>query len=364
MTATHPTMESSESARAAALAPVRDHDAVRSELQRLLEDLRHRTAAYSPQAGTLWQQIARAVHGGKLTRPSLVQLGYRAFGGRERERSITLGCAFELLHAALLMHDDVIDQDFMRRGRPTLSAHYRDLAAQNGLGSDQARHVGSSAAIIAGDLLLSTAIRQVARAAAGLPAAEAVGQAFELAIAQAGAGELEDLLYSVQSVPANTAQVMRMEELKTAGYSFQMPLKCGALLAGASERQAEDLGEIGCRFGVAYQIIDDILGSFGDPRATGKSVESDLREGKSTVLTALAGEDPSFRRALADFRDDRLDLEQLRDALQETGAVQVARELAVQLCASALQSPQFLELPVEVQQELGAYPDFILDRKL
>lgn len=337
---------------------------IRQELQRLLQEQIVRTSRYSRATADLWRQLAPTVGAGKLTRPKLVNLGYRTFGGNDPQRSIALGCAFELLHTALLMHDDVIDRDFLRRGKPTVSALYRDQAGNSGLDQDAAEHVGSSAAIIAGDLLLSASIRQAARAAAGLPMAEAVGQAFEMAVAQAGAGELEDLLYSVQQHPANTSQVLRMEELKTAGYSFQLPLLCGALLAGASESEANGISEIGCRLGVAYQVVDDILGCFGDPRSTGKSVESDLREGKSTVLTALAAEDEDFRAELASFRQGASGIEELRRALHASGAAGRARQLAASLCTAALQSAHFTGLPQQTQAELQAYATFILERKV
>lgn len=336
---------------------------IRQKLAQLLEDQVQRTARFSAQTAALWQLVAPTVGAGKLTRPKLVSLGYRSFGGKDPQRSLALGCAFELLHSALLMHDDVIDRDFIRRGKPTLSAHYRDRAQDAGMSVQDAEHVGGSAAIIAGDLLLSAAIRQAARAVAGLPTAEAVAEFFDLAVVQAGSGELEDLLYSVQKIPANTAEVLRMEELKTAGYSFQLPLLCGAMLAGASETEAAGLSEIGCRLGVAYQIVDDILGCFGDPRSTGKSVESDLREGKSTVLTALAAQDPGFQRAMASYREGDCSVQELRQSLQDSGAADTARRLAESLCTTALQTTYFIGLPQQTQDELRAYATFILERK-
>ncbi|MCW4466112.1 polyprenyl synthetase family protein [Glutamicibacter sp. MNS18] len=363
MTATHPSPQRTRQAPASHHGEA-EEELIRAQLQQLLQDQQRRTARYSRATADLWQRIAPTVGAGKLTRPKLVSLGYRTFGGKDQARSIDLGCAFELLHSALLMHDDVIDRDFIRRGRPTLSAHYRDQARAAGLEPAAAEHVGGSAGIIAGDLLLSAAIRQAARAAAGLPAAEAVGQAFELAVAQAGAGELEDLLYSVQALPANTAEVLRMEELKTAGYSFQLPLLCGALLAGASETEAAGISDIGCRLGVAYQVVDDILGCFGDPRSTGKSVESDLREGKSTVLTALASEDADFQAELAAYRNGSSSIQALRQALHRSGAAQTAHRLAASLCTAALQSPHFNALPPHTQQELQGYATFILERKV
>ncbi len=226
-------------------------------LERLTDSARQRTANYSRHGAKLWAQLGERLATGKLARPGLVMLGYEAFGGRHRRQALDLACAFELLHNALIIHDDIIDRDFLRRGAPTISALYRDEAA--GFGRSRAD-------------------------------AE-----------QAGAGELEDLLFSLNPHPATTADVLHMEELNTAAYSFQLPLKAGALLAGADALQAQMLGTIGSKLGVAYQVIDDVLGTFGNPQDTGKPADSDLREFKSTILLSLAAEDPQFAALLQEF---------------------------------------------------------------
>ncbi|HCM93175.1 MAG TPA: farnesyltranstransferase [Glutamicibacter sp.] len=335
---------------------------ISDRLEEIAIQAQRRSAAYSAQTALLWSRISKSLATGKLMRPSLVMLGYRAFGGGNEARAIDLGCAFELLHAALLIHDDVVDRDFMRRGKATISALYRDQASASGRSLADAEHAGNSVGIIAGDLLISEAIKLAARAAAGSDSEAGVEQAFFEAIEQAGAGELEDLLYSLGSAAATTSQVLRMEQMKTAAYSFQLPLQAGALLAGAHPGQAEAIGAVGCQLGVAYQIIDDVLGTFGDPAQTGKSIESDLREFKSTILLALASEDKEFAALLSGFREGKVDAGRIRHELAAQGTERFARQLAKQLCSRATGSSAFLDLPEEARTLLHQCSALILER--
>lgn len=355
-TDTQPVQRSVAFADDATLAEISGH------LGHLTASARQRTANYSRHGAQLWDQLGERLATGKLARPGLVMLGYEAFGGRNRRRALDLACAFELLHNALIIHDDIIDRDFLRRGAPTISAVYRDEASGYGRSRTDAEHVGNSAALIAGDLLLTEAIKVAARAAAGLDNEEQVEACFFQAIEQAGAGELEDLLYSLHPHPATTADVLHMEELKTAAYSFALPLQAGALLAGADALQAQLLGAIGSKLGVAYQVIDDVLGTFGDPQDTGKPVDSDLREFKSTILLSLAAENPGFAVLLQEFRAGNVAAQEVRQALAEQDAEAFARQLARQLCTSATRSAAFLRLPEDAQYRLHHCTRLILER--
>ncbi|MET4004209.1 geranylgeranyl pyrophosphate synthase [Arthrobacter sp. UYCu511] len=345
---------------------------VRGELSQIVQNYTTDAAQYSPATEVLWSRIGGSLHGGKLTRPRLVKLGHDAFaregsaalrGSRpSNDRIVSMGCAFELLHTSLLLHDDVIDRDFTRRGRPTLSALYRDDALHTGESLLDAEHAGHSAAIIAGDLLLSASISLALRAGGSHPHAAALESSFQRAIHHAGAGELEDLLYSLGRTPAKVRDVLLMEELKTASYSFKFPLHTGALLAGASMEAAEALASIGGQLGVAYQLIDDVLGTFGDPARTGKSIDSDLREGKSTILTALVAQQPEFGASLSMLRAHTDSVESLRSVLEAADVEAQARALAQDLCEKAIVSAQQMRLPEHVSEQFQDFALLILNR--
>ncbi|MDN6177385.1 MAG: polyprenyl synthetase family protein [Micrococcaceae bacterium] len=311
----------------------------------------------------LCRRLEATLHGGKRTRPHLVHVAFRAFGGRDLEAAATLGAGFEMLHAALLMHDDVIDRDFVRRGVPTLGAGYRDDALAHGHASGTAEHAGHSASIIAGDILLAGSIRLAALASAGSPNARTILDVVHSALLASAAGELDDLVFSLSPARTPESDVLNMERLKTAIYSFEAPLQAGALLAGAPPRLAARLGGLGRNLGTAYQIIDDVLGTFGNPQETGKSIDSDLRSGKRTVLTAQAEGHHGFRYARDAYAAGRAGIEEVRSALADSGAEPRARALASKLVTSALNEARGLELPPAILDELATIGEHVLNRK-
>ncbi|MHA7303876.1 polyprenyl synthetase family protein [Arthrobacter sp. TMN-49] len=336
---------------------------VRDVLDQYFAEQRLRAAGYSPAFGGLWDRLAATSNRGKWMRPKLVYLTYEAFGGADWRACSELAAAFEMLHAALLVHDDVIDRDFVRRGVPTLGASYRDMAARGGHSSADADHAGFSAAIIAGDLLLTGALRLATSAATGRGQSTAILATIHEAIFAAAAGELDDLLFSLGRSDPDLLDVLNMERLKTAVYSFEMPLRAGALLAGESEATADALAAVGRDIGVAYQVVDDVLGTFGEQSMTGKSVESDLREGKCTILTSFAEGSEEFVAAVADFRSGAGDAEAVRTVLRQLGAQEHALTLAQNLVVEAMGKAAQLELPESLFLELTEICDYVLSRR-
>ncbi|WP_104088318.1 polyprenyl synthetase family protein [Arthrobacter sp. GMC3] len=336
---------------------------VKDVLDQYFAAQRMRAMDYSPAFGELWDRIGATSSGGKWMRPKLVYLTYEAFGGAGWRACSELAAAFEMLHAALLVHDDVIDRDFVRRGEQTLGASYRDLAALGGHGRADADHAGYSAAIIAGDLLLTGSLRLAASAATGHGQSAAILSTIHEAIFAAAAGELDDLLFALGNSDPDLLEVLNMERLKTAVYSFEMPLRAGALLAGQSAATADALAAVGRDIGVAYQVVDDVLGTFGQQADTGKSVDSDLREGKRTILTSFADGSEEFVAALADFRGGTGDAEAIRAVLRQLGAREHALTLARNLVADAMNKAAELDLPESLFLELTQICDYVLTRR-
>lgn len=337
--------------------------AVRAELDDEVGAARRHPGILSNNFTTLWSRLEGTVAGGKWMRPRLVHFGFRAYAGADHQACARLGAAFEMLHAALLVHDDVIDRDFVRRGAPTVGALYRDEAAAVGFDRQDAEHAGHSASIIAGDLLLAGSIKLAATAGAAVGRTGDIVDVVHGAIQASAAGELDDLLFSLAPETVELDQILNMERLKTAAYSFEAPLHAGALLAGAPSDDAARLGGIGRRIGTAYQVIDDVLGTFGDPATTGKSVESDLRGGKRTVLTAFAASDSDFKAAWSAFRRGETAVAPVRAALQASGAEAHARSLAARLVAAALREAAGLGLDAARYAELESITHHVLYRE-
>lgn len=258
--------------------------------------------AFAELLGTLQQSTV----GGKLIRPRLVDLGYRAAAGvpvpaADRAAVDRLGAAFELLHTALLVHDDVIDRDTVRRGRPTVAEVYRRRLAGVGVPAGEDAHAGLSVAVIAGDTLLTLALRLAMTCTPDPVRAAPVAAVVLDAATASAAGELEDVLLGLARHTGEhpePARILAMQRLKTAAYTFEGPLRAGALLAGATPDLAAALAAVGADLGAAYQVVDDVHGVFGSPDATGKPDAGDLREGKATVVTAHGRRDPDVAALL------------------------------------------------------------------
>jgi len=176
--------------------------------------------------------------------------------------------AAELLQTFLLIHDDWMDQDETRRGHPSvhvmLSARYGNT------------HTGASAAILAGNLAAAYAWEALASAAFPAEMVRLAVQAFWEMEEQVAFGQFLDI------VGCRSAQTVRT--LKSASYSVRGPLRVGALLGGGTEDQLDALDRYAWPLGNAFQLRDDLLGTFGDPAETGKPVGNDLRAGKRTAL--------------------------------------------------------------------------------
>ena len=280
------------------------------------------------QYAQLWRFAFEATSGGKRIRPRLLLLAHDHLGGRDLPSALRAGAAFELLHTALLMHDDLLDGDLVRRGRPNVAGRFAATAMDEGHGSRTARLWGSASALLAGDLLISGAHALLA----GIPGQQAaiLTGILDDTLLVTAAGEHSDVGYAMGVMPADDHDILRMMEQKTAVYSFAAPLRAGAVLAGAPQRAADELDRIGTALGVLYQLRDDLLGVFGDEQRTGKSVVGDLREGKRTLLVTFAEGTPAWTEVAHLFGRTPLDLvdaERLRRALVSCGAADRVRAM-------------------------------------
>jgi geranylgeranyl diphosphate synthase type II len=334
-------------------------------LERFFGVAKARASAIGPRYVTLWETLEKNSAGGKRFRPSMVLAAYEALGGRDFETAAYVGAAFELLHTALIVHDDVIDRDFIRRGGPNVSGSYRDLAQTAGIPVPTAEHRGLSVAVIAGDLALFNAFRLLDRSGVQGELRERLHEILDEAMFASAAGELLDVDFSLHPDPPSVDDIVDMERLKTAVYSFETPLQAGAVLAGANEQAVEALGSFGRNLGIAYQIVDDVLGVFGNEGDTGKSTLGDLREGKRTVLIAYAATTPQWSEIEPLFGDADLDepgAASIRAALEECGARRYAEALARDFANRAWEQLASPSLPDPVRNEFRGFVATVLER--
>ncbi len=320
-------------------------------LTRLLEAGRRRAAGIDPEHVRLWEELARATEGGKRFRPALLVSAHDALHGDAPEAAAEVGAAVELLHTAFVIHDDVIDDDHERRGRPNVSGSFGRTALAAGVAPGPAGDYGRTAAILAGDLALAAAVRTVATCGAAPDVVHRLLDLFDAALHTTAAGELADVRLSIDARPATLPESLLMLEQKTSAYSFSLPLQAGAVLAGADDVTTERLGEAGRVLGLAFQLVDDLIGVFGDPRLSGKSTTNDLRTGKQTPLLVHARTTSEWER-IAPHVGCELDtdaLTEVRRSLTRSGSRAFVEDLAEQHLGAAR----------TVLDELGVAPDLL-----
>jgi len=334
-------------------------------LDRFFSLAKNRAVSFGPAYVRLWETLESNTVGGKRFRPRMVMTAYEGLGGADFQASAYVGAAFELLHTALIVHDDVIDRDFSRRGGPNVSGKYRDIATTAGIPLPGAEHRGMSAAVIAGDLALFNSLRLIDRSGASDEVRARLLEIMDDALFASAAGELIDVDFSLATALPGVRDVLTMERFKTAVYSFECPLQAGAVLAGASEKAVACLGRFGRDIGIAYQIVDDLLGVFGTEAETGKTTMGDLREGKRTVLIAHATTTEAWPLisdlvGKSDLAHHEADF--VRDVLTTSGTRQFAEGLARDYTTEALTHLRNREIPAALRAELEPLADDVLSR--
>lgn len=338
---------------------------VETELTRFFAAARLRATDYGEHYVALWDSLEEASSGGKRVRPALVLAAYSGFGGRDQSLVAPVAVSFELLHTAFLIHDDVIDRDLNRRGVANIAGRFNDRALAHGAAADQAGVWAAAAAILAGDLALSEAHRALAKLPVDVHTRLRLLDLLDRAVFVSAAGELADVTNSSSNRPLSVAEVISTLENKTAVYSFEAPLQAGAVLAGASAEAIRLLGCYGRLVGVAFQLTDDLLGVFGDPLKTGKSVSADLREGKQTALIAHAGGTDTW--ALIAPYLGKVDLseeeaERAREHLRACGAKTAAEGLAYDHSRLAIEALESDVIPAELRASLTALAEAAVNR--
>jgi geranylgeranyl pyrophosphate synthase len=318
--------------------------------------------------GELWEAMRTlTLAGGKRLRPYMAVLSYEAYGGDDYDSILEIAMAEELLHLALLVHDDIIDKDYVRHGVSNVAGQYRLRYAAPRRAAAVVDHFANAAALIAGDLLLAAAHTQVL--ASGFNDADKlqVLRIIEQSTFEVGGGQHLDM----EAVLNDLAQAdpLRVARYKTAGYSFAGPLVAGAVLARAPTTDIGLVRQIGYDAGIAFQLSDDILGVFGDQSQTGKSNSNDLREGKRTLLAKEAYERaaPAQRKVFDElFGSPKLtegQAQQLRDIITGTGALAQVEALARRYSSQANASLELLSIDAMSKRHVKDFLRQVSQRK-
>ncbi|MFD8589888.1 polyprenyl synthetase family protein [Streptomyces sp. NPDC059637] len=304
-----------------------DPFAVRDEVDAILADFlaKRARAAPGPEMTPLFTTLSGLLDGGKRLRAHLCVAGWYAGGGcGDRDLILRVAASLELFHAFALIHDDVMDGSDLRRGRPT--AHHALAAAYVADGGPPHRATahGQAAGLLLGDLVL-TLSDDLIHTGPGAEAMWRIRPLLETMRSQLVYGQYLDLLSTGR--PCDDVEAaLRIVRYKTASYTVEWPLRIGAALVGAGPGVHSACSEFAIPLGEAFQLRDDLLGVFGDPAKTGKPVDDDIREGKATVLMALALQPASatdrqlLREAVGNPDLTGEDFGRVRDVIERSGA--------------------------------------------
>jgi geranylgeranyl diphosphate synthase type I len=262
--------------------------------------------------------------GGKRLRPVLTMAVAEAVSPGAGERALPFGCALELVHNFTLVHDDLMDNDSVRRGRPTQHTVWDEASALNAGDIIFALAFETITLTEADDTTVRRLVSETARTVFEI----GEGQQWDMDFEGAGPGEISEGDY------------LRMNEFKT-GRLFEMAAKGGARVAGADEELAQEMGLFAREMGIGFQIWDDYLDVYADQEKLGKDVGSDIRNGKHTLMairTLAAAEGDDREAFLAAFGNEDASKEQVAAAIgvmERTGAVASCRATAEEYAAQA-----------------------------
>ena len=298
------------------------------------------------------EDLADLNQGGKMLRGMLVVFGYQiakhARGASDIDLSISdaLAQTFEMFQTGVLVHDDVIDNAAQRRGKITVHRRYehrldvRDIRMVSGI--ERPQEIAKSVGICVGDLGIYYANKLLADSYGSDPALGQLISYFDDIVIQTIRGELLDVVlpYEIQDPGIGEEERAKLLEksiydiyfLKTAGYSVIGPLHLGMILGGAEPKEMAALDRCARDIGIAYQIMDDILGVFADPKILGKDVGSDVAEYKQTILYMYVRTmKPEFAEELLQYYGKKhvtsRDIEQVQRIFDESGALAYAQSV-------------------------------------
>lgn len=288
-------------------------------------------------------------NGGKRLRPYMVIESSRILGGKMQDALPAAG-AIEMIHNFTLVHDDIMDNDEMRHGVPTVH-----------------RKFGLPVAILAGDVLFSKAFHIISKANLSSKQSLELVSKLSKACVDICEGQLYDIKMAEEKKIPTLAQYLKMVEKKTA-VLFDLACAMGAICANAKQKDVTNLASFGKNLGIAFQITDDLIGVMGDPKVTKKPVGNDLREGKKSLPILLAikkarGSDKKLiLKCFGNPRAVKKDLQKAVKIIQTLGIEKSVRNQALHHAMKAKKSlGRYSE---SSKKDMISLLDFVVERSL
>ncbi len=220
---------------------------------------------------------------GKLIRGSLYLWMSNIYGRKNINNLVNVAVAIEVNHSGLLIHDDIMDNDSLRRGKPTIHLRYQSLASAFNI--DKKEEFGRDMAICLGDICFLAANLFIQNSKISSNLKEKLIDYFNFQIIKTGLSQMLDVQLGLSKNEPSLKEILKVYEYKTANYTFKTPLVLGYLSAnGQKTKEIGMLENLGQSWGLIFQITDDLIGFLKDEKTIGKTTGSDIRENKKTII--------------------------------------------------------------------------------
>ncbi len=320
-----------------------------NELKRYFQEQKSRAESTSIISKDMLEEIEIiALRGGKRIRPCFMIMGYLATGGKDQKSILKASITAELLHLSFILQDDIMDESAERHSGPSLHKVYYRWGKKN------PSRYGESMASCGVDYLFALSYECLAKTNFQDHRKIIAIQKLSQITFNTTTGQMLDIELQEEGQDACTEEdIIDMHILKTAKYSFEGPLHVGAILAGATEEELFRLSEYAIPLGQAFQIRDDILGMFGSREKIGKPIDSDLKEGKCTLL---------FKKALESLPQEKMkwlrsrigkkevseeEVQKVRELIIESGSLEYSQHLAEKLVARSREKLKLCKITPE-----------------
>ena len=272
-------------------------DKIKTYLNHLLEEKGNSYGRINRWGKDVAERLKKFSTIGKMIRGSLVLFTQEMYGKKNNDESLKAAAAIELFHSGLLIHDDIIDRDELRRGNPAVHYQYNKLGVDESLNNPQ--QFGISMGICAGDIAFFIGFELLSTLNIKHSTKDKLLQLFSKEFTSVGLGQMQDIFFAESGQDPKEEDILKLYLHKTARYTFSLPFMLGGLISDIREQEITYLEKLGELLGLIFQIRDDELGLFGEVIDFGKPIGSDIEERKKTLfylyLFKLAAEDEKNR---------------------------------------------------------------------
>lgn len=304
---------------------------------------------------------------GKSIRGCLCLATAEMAGKLQTSRALSAAMSVELVHSGFLVHDDIMDNDELRRGFPTVFAQYLPIAGKAGAAS--ARDLAVGLGICAGDIayFLAEGLLQTLPVKPDLRSK--VSAFFNREVVRVGLGQMDDVWWGQVKAEPTAKDIERIYRFKTSRYTFSLPCVMGGMIAELPAKTLDKLAEAGEHMGIAFQLRDDELGLISEEADTSKPAGSDARENKKTLirLTLLRRANPKQRKILLKLFGDpdlgRKGLGIIRELYDSTGAREEVNRSVAGHTRKAEELIRTLSAPIEYREFLLWMLRYAVERK-